>query len=365
MRRWMLAPLLVSCLSLAGCWDNRPIEGRALVLMIGIEPAPEGQLSVHFQVPTSSVLSALASNSGSTQGSPNYVVQGTGPNVAAAFAEAQGKVGNDLYLGQTQMVLLSSQLSAVQFRRAIDFLVRTGPLDKTAFVATTPEPVREVLLHQPPEQQQPALYLTSLFSCPGCAEVNLARLVFNLERRSSTPGVDIWLPVLRTTKSNYLINEVAIYHAGLPVLTLDAARTPYFGYLTGLVSKAVLTVDTPFGPVGIRALRSATQIRAIPSGSHLELRADLSLTGTLDSLPPGDATAQNLHFVEELASRRILAEELSLLTELQRLGADPAGLMERCLWRHPEWIPRQQEIYRAADIRVTVRTRITDVGDAL
>lgn len=368
MKRALCAAALLACsLCLGGCWDNRPIEHRALVLMLGIDQGPDQEFTVYFQMPTSQALSSLSvSSTPSGSGTPpTYIVNGTGKTFSAAMTQAQGKVSGDLYLGQVQAILLSSRLPAPLFENALDFITRIGPMDKTAFVAVTPEPVSALMQHQPQEGLLPSLYVNTLFSCHRCQEIDLSRTVWSMEKRASAPGAAIWLPVLHDQGANYRVERMAIYRGGRPVLTLTPQETTDFGYLINATAKAGMTFSLHGWPVGIRALNSSTRTRVVQQGRVLQLQADLQVNGIVDNLPPGGATLSNLQILENEVSRGIAGQELALLRVMQQKGVDPVGFLAPYLWHHPELTPRAEELYRSAGVKVTVHARIVDVGDVL
>ncbi len=367
MRRALFAAVLVLVSALlGGCWDDRSIEHRAIVLIIGIDQGPDQQLMVHFQVPTSQALSSLSVSSTPSAGTPSaYVVSGTGRTVAEAMTQAQGKVSGDLYLGQTQAIILSSHLPAPQFASVVNFFARMGPMDKTAFVAVTPEPVAQVMQRQPQEGMLAALYLNSLFSCRRCQEVDLTRTVWAMEMRAQAPVTAIWLPLLKDKDANYQVNEVAIYQGGRPVMTLTPEQTVYFGYMINATSKAAMVFPLHGSPVSVRALSSSTSTRVLAQGGGLHLRADLKVQGIVDTLAPGEATLANLRTLQNEVSQGIAIQELALLRSMQQQGVDPVGFMAPYLWQHQELTPKAEALYRSASLEVRVHTRIIGVGDVL
>jgi spore germination protein KC len=90
--RWVLTLGLMAGL-VSGCWNNAPIDSRALVLLMGVAPGPGQALRIYFQAPTKSGLRAVVSSGGSggSSGASFFVVSGTGGSVADAFTSASCK----------------------------------------------------------------------------------------------------------------------------------------------------------------------------------------------------------------------------------------------------------------------------------
>lgn len=348
-------------LPLTGCWNNRAIEHRAIVLVLGIDRGRDGNLVTLFQIPTPQALTGFTN--GGSRGPTSFVIQGEGPTVGKAATFAQAKSDRELFFGQTQLILFSAALTPAELESAANYLARVGPLDKTAFVAVTPVSVSDVLSYEPHAARFSALYFATLFSCNTCQEVGLARTLWDFEQRYVTPGSDNWLPVIAPSGGDYLVSQVAIYRGPSLVLSLSPAQTVYFGYLVGRTSKAALSVPTALGRIGVRAIRASPHLAVRLENGRAMLDVDLRVKATLDTLPAGEATLPNLALMETATSDVIMRQTAAVVRKLQAAGVDPLDFFRTLVWQHPELRPRWRELLRKAGLRVRVQTRIVDVGD--
>lgn len=348
---------------LTGCWSNRPIDLRALVLTIGVGRGPGSELTLYFRVPTAQALTSLTSGGSGTTTASSYVLKGIGATFSSAFSAAQNLSDRDIYLGQTQMVLFSSKLSPAQFSNAIHSLLRLGPMDKTAFAAVSTQPLTKVFSFQPTQVRIPDLYFRALFSCRHCQAVNLQSTLWTVEKRTLTPDISLWLPVITAGQSGYALNQVAVYHGDRIGLFLNSSQYRSLGYVLGRTSKAAVTLKTRWGNVGIRALKTAPRISARLVDKQLELSVHCSVSGTIDSLPAGLATPANILELESMTSKTLSHNIQSVLLDLKRHGDDPVGFSERLLWIHPHLRAQWPVLYRHARLAVTVTTQINNVGD--
>jgi spore germination protein KC len=353
--------------SLAGCWDNRSLDARGLVLAMGVGPGPHHQITVYLTIPTPTALTTGSSSagSGSSGGSgPNtYLLEGTGPDIGAAIADAQGTTSRDIYLGQIQLVLFSHRLPPSQFGRAIGWLTREGNVSKTAFAAVAKSPLATVLSYQPAGTTLGPIYFLTLFTCARCQTVTLRQTIWSLEMRSVTPGYSYWLPAVDTRGPNYVVNRIVAYRGNQPVATLPPAATIALGYVLGKTVKGTLAVTTPEGLVGLRSVQGTSAARVTWAKGHMAIAVNLSLMASIDQMPSGDASPSHVAQVERAASQSVARRALHVMQLLQREGSDPEGFGRALFWNHPALAKHWEQLYQHAHLSVTATTVVQNLGD--
>lgn len=370
-RRGVALMAVVSlAIMLAGCWDSRPVDARDLVLAMGVSPGPHHGVTVSLAIPTPTglVSGTSASGGGGSGGGgskpPTYVLTGSGPDMGAAIAMAQADTNRDIYLGQTQIVLFSHRLSAQQFGSAISWLARLGPFDKTAFAAISEAPVATTLAYQPVSTRLGPMYFLTLFTCTACQTVALRRTVWSLEMRTVTPGLSIWLPAVDAVGPNFVVRRIVAFHGDTPIVQLTPTETLAMGYLLAHTTKATLSVPTPAGPVGVRAVHASRVNTVTWSHGRMHVHVALSVMAIIDQLPVSHASPTLIRAVETEVSRRLLRETLKVMTLLQRHGSDPEGFGAPLFWDDPALRPHWESIYRQATLSASVSTTVQNVGDA-
>jgi len=353
--------------SLAGCWDNRPLDARDLVLAMGVGPGPHHQITVYLAIPTPTGLttgSASADSGGSGSSGPNtYLLEGTGSDIGAAIADAQGTTSRDIYLGQIQLVLFSHRLPSYQFGRAIDWLTRAGTVSKTAFAAVAESPLATILSYQPAGTTLGPIYFLTLFTCARCQTVTLRRTIWSLEMRSVTPGYSYWLPAVDAKGPNYVVHRIIAYRGNQPVATLSPSETVALGYVLGKTAKGTLAVATPEGLVGLRSIQGTSTARVTWVKGQMTIAVNLSLMASIDLMPSGTATPSHVGQVERAASQAVAKSALRVMQRLQRDGSDPEGFGRALFWVHPALAKHWERLYRHARLSVTATTVVENLGD--
>lgn len=347
---------------LTGCWNNRPIESRAIVLVLGVDPGPKDGLALSMQIPSPSALEAVTGTSAPKKPT-SFVITGTGTTLSEAMDAVQAKSEHEIYLGQMQAVVLSTHLTDAQFKMVEDFLTRYGPTDKSAFLAATEGKASDILAFQPKGARFSALYLHTLFSCKTCQVAHLERMVWDQEKMRLSPAANAWMPVI-ATNGDFHVDKVAIYEKTHPALMLSPGETITFAHLMGLTHKAVETLPTRWGNAGLRSVRAVPSTRARLEDGKIATDVRLKVTASLDSFPLGAATLNNVGDLEKLLDERLAQRVTALIAKLQSHGLNPARFGEAVLWHHPELAPKWQDLYHNARVTVHVSSQITDVGDA-
>ncbi len=362
---WFLT-LLCTVTLLTGCWDDRPVEERGMVLMLGISPNAHHGVTLYFEVPTASGLTSLTSGGSSGSGSgPKFIVyRGQGDNFSDAFTNAQGKTNEDIYLGQLQVIALSTRLSPRAFTVIDATLARLGPMDKSADAVAVSGSMAKFMAFSPVGTSLPGLYLASLFACRHCQTAHLARTVWSREKRLWSPTTSVWVPLITTNATTFIVDRIVVYHGYQPTIILTPHQTRTLGFLLGITAKAPLTVPMSVGIISLRAVRAHPHFRTMPeSGGKVLIHLTVSLSATLDGVPPNvTITTPLLHELEAKADTLLSHRMLKILLMLQKKDSNPLGFGRSYVWFHQDFTT-WPTLYRQATIAVTARIHVHQLGD--
>lgn len=371
MRHWgrRAVALVLGALFLSACGDNHVLNERALVLVMGVEPAGGGRIRVDLQIPSPRGLTTLgpggtgSAESGSRQ--TFFVLSGSGRTLSSALAHAQGRSTQALYLGQLQAIILSTRLSPELFTRVMSSLARIGTLDQTTYVLASPQPLARVLAVAPQQSTLPGLYYATLFSCRRCQTVDLARQLWSLEKRQLTPLVSAWVPVVEIGPTGFQVDRVALYRQGRPEMVLSRGQTNLLGLLLSRTSKVPWILPGPDGTVvGIRALQARTRFRPSWRNGRLEIAVRIAATGLLSDFPLQQAARKAVPQLEREASASLAAGAVQLLQRLAGRHLDPFDLGAAFVWRHPQAAAVWMRAFPRARWRVRVEVTLIRYGDA-
>lgn len=353
--------------TLTGCWSNRPVEFRAMVLTIGIAPGHHGQIKIEFEIPSRAGLTSLTSGStGGSKAPATYVVEAEGATPGAALTRAQAQEQTDLYLGETQIVAFSSHLSDAQFALAQDWLTRLGPLDKTAFAVTTPS-VTKLLSATPSSGEMGPIDLQTGFSCYNCETVSFNQHQWDVEMAYPTPGDSIWMPWVTTTPQGFSVDRIVAYTGDRPSLVLTPRESMLLGYVLGRTGKGYLSFRIGSNLLGVRTVTAKPSVHTRLKHGLLDISVRLVMHGTVDDWSAPPLTPKLLATLEHETSRQMAQRTLHVLQKLQSKGSDPMAFGASIIWRQkPAWRSARvwESEYRKAHIHVHIDMTFTNVGDS-
>lgn len=367
MRRWLFRFLpLIFLPLLAGCWSNRPVELRAMVLAMGFSPGPHGEIRVRMEIPTTTGLASLKSGSSSSTGKLDYVLSASGLTPGMAETHIQSVLQTDLFLGQVQLVALSTHLTPRQLNLIIGYVTRLGPLDKTAYAVATPS-VRQLFSTQPKAGQIPTLLLISGFSCSGCETIHYRQHIWQIETATPLSGDSIWMPYVTVVPSGFNTGRIIVYRHYTPAHIFSAKDSALLGLILGRTAKSYVGFKSHGQIIGVRTVTSKTSVHPTITKGRLRLKFRMDVTGTLDSWTGRGLTPRTLAWINDQCQEYLAPRLLKIVDLLQKDGSMPNGWLAPVIWRsEPSWKPTKvwESEYRRADVTIMVHFKLKDVGDA-
>ncbi len=365
---WKFWTIVILVPLLAGCWSNRPVELRSMVLAIGFSPAPHGRIRVTVQIPTKAGLTSLTgggAKSGGT-GTLDYTLAAEGLTPGMALTRIQSNMQTDLYLGQVQLVVLSSTLHGSRLRTVEKYLTRLGPMDKTAYAIATPS-VKSLMRATPSTQDLPTLDLIGGFGCTSCETTTYRQHQWDIEMAIPTPGDSIWMPYVTTAPTGFNTGRLILYRGYTPVWALSRRDTIIMGFLLGRTGKGYVSFRAGSNRIGLRTVKATPKIRAKLVRGRLVVAASVAMTGTLDTWTGPALTPRRIRWIEHRVDAQLSPELFQVMTRLQRLETDPGGWLAPLIWRsRPSWRSASvwESQFRHAQVMVTVTFHLINVGDS-
>lgn len=338
-RQWLrlavrMALIGTLLLSLSGCWDQLPVETRAVVDTVGVDPtAQPNLLQWTFTFPNVSVTPTTLGTSSKSDEYYQLVVDA--PDFATALRRVQSRTTRDLYFGQIRVVALSTKLPAPTWIHLIDTFNRSGRMLKTFWIVGTSNAQRAVTI-KPPTATVPEQALSRAFACH-CQPMQLGERAWQVWRDLATPGQTAVVPyVVPLADDHWEIQQlVTVTRHQLTVWSIPA--TEGWAYLTHRVRK--LSVSGPSSAAGTFAItriqEQAPQTHLTVAGSGVQFHVTLRVHGYLEELPADvEITPPLEQRIEQQASRQIGQMVMGALAQARRTGTDPFGWHRILRWSH-------------------------------
>ncbi|MEK3683083.1 Ger(x)C family spore germination protein [Paenibacillus sp. FSL R10-2736] len=389
-RRALTILLILSLMSLTGCWSRKELNDLALVMALGIDLVPEGY-AVTVQVMNPS---EAGNQKGASSGSlPVVTYKSVGRTVPDALQRMLGMTPRMLYLAHIRVLVFGEELARSGVSDALDFISRDHDLRTDFYLLVAKNSKASKILEIiTPFEHIPAnsLYSSILVSHKKWAatgKVTLQQFITELERGGSNPimsGVQLKgdLEDGESAKNVQSISPKAlIQHAGIAVFKKDKL----VGWLGEPLSKSVnytlndvdSTVGNVPGPdggtVGFIVYRADTSMdiklndQAKPEFTvQLNIEANLTtVEGTLDLNKPS-----SIEGIEKNLEKRFDDRMASDIREIQqKYNSDIFGFGEALHRKYPklwkDYRDHWADTFKTVKIDVHSKVAVRRIGSVI
>lgn len=320
--------LLVAGLLLTGCWDQHPVEDRAAVAAIGIDPGPQtGENRYTFTFPNvTTTTSSLASTPSSQQ---FYSLTVLAPSLLAALTAAQRRESRTLYLGQVRIVCLSSHLSGAIWDQTINSMADSGRFVLTTWIVAAPQASALVSL-APPVEVVPEVALYNALVCR-CQVIHWPGRAWRTWAHVETPGVSPAVVWVRPGANHFVLTQLLVVGPhGLTAWSPQA--TQGWAYLTGQVLHETLTVTVDHHSEVVALIRGHTHWHVRHHDGRLTASADLNYSGVLVGVPGGADSLTRNSAVQRAVVQAIQQRVDRAWSTATATGSDPMGWHRDARW---------------------------------
>ena len=325
---WVLC-ISLSLLSLTGCWDQHPVEDRAAVAAIGVDPGPSAS-NYRFTVVFPNVTTTPSSLASSVASQQFYTVSVTAPNLLAALAQVQRRESRSLYLGQTRIVCLSSKLPIAVWRNTLNLMADSGRFVLTTWLVASPQAARVVTL-APPVEVVPEVGLYNALICR-CQAIRWPGRSWRVWANMETEGISPTLVDVIVRHHRFILTHLVVM-GSQHVQTWSPAASLGWAYLEGRVLRATSRITLQHTPMVVGLIRGGSHLGfELNRAGHITVHAALRYTGVLLGDPGGSDTLARDRLVEHAMASTIRAQVAAAWNMAQRSGTDPMGWHRDAAW---------------------------------
>lgn len=374
-RRVLWGLLLLTLLSAVGCWDGRPIDQRAFVVMIGIDRPEDGPFRVTMQVQRAGFEQQRGEARGKNPAA--QIVVSEGKTLRQAVENARDDMAREMDTTFLEVTVIGRAV-AEQHMEELDWIVRTFRIPVSGYVAVAPDDAESVVKAAAPGYSMSAQF--ALFSLMNGAWTRSSAIVpghmwLMFNRNWFTPLEDGFAPVLAEQGGKLGWQGLAVFRGHSLAGFLNETDAAMFNMLLGSRAERLLTADLPGkgnGKEGAKAtiyLQSArVRRKVIWQGNRAVIQVSVGARGDLQELIGMESMGLKAENAVEAALSGALADEVKgLLRRLQEIGSDPVGFGELARQTAPYRKEVQtgeawHEAYRQARLDVQASVRMIAPG---
>ncbi|HKM39201.1 MAG TPA: hypothetical protein VJ036_02925, partial [bacterium] len=156
--RSLIFIVIVLLLALRGWASSRDIEGRAFVLMQGVDTAPDNTFAVTYNI---AAPQELGNEGGGTSEKESVVIKKARcKNLWQGHHSIQTQTEHPLFLGHVQTLVLGEDLARRGVGRVLDVFLRAAETRLKTWVVVAEGRADKILEAAPKSEQIPALYIS-------------------------------------------------------------------------------------------------------------------------------------------------------------------------------------------------------------
>jgi spore germination protein KC len=379
MRRRGVAAWLVLILLLTGCWSRVEVNDLAIVSMVAIDRASDGdiRLWLHVIVPARAGGAPGAGGMSAMPGNPYVTLSARGRTILEATHAIQSELPRRIFWAHARVILIGERLAREGTRPVADFLTRHRELRLTNYILVARGDLEAMLASEVDLEKLPAEYIREIQRSRIAPVTTLRDWVEAL----ASKGLDPMLGALELVqpppgapagqKPALRVRTGALFRDDKLVEFAENRLARGILWLRGDLRLGVVTVTVPGSP-------GQTSVEWLTAGVNRTVRWENGrLVFYVDIATEGDVSEtqakldlsdpQTLRRVEAALNQEIKRRVTMALTTMKEQKIDPAGMGELVhqhlpgVWKRVEATWRTETLPKCQFV-VTVDARVRRTG---
>ncbi|WP_371365674.1 Spore germination protein A3 [Sporomusa rhizae] len=385
---WLL--LSAICLPLAGCWDQRELQNRHMVLAAAIDvvdgDVKESETFVEAHGGRNFRLSVQLLDIEPQEGEQGegkertYVISGVGRLFFEIMRDMFGQLGRPISWEHIQAIVISQ--AAVDYGgidQLLDWFSRDAEMRWRIRLYITPGEAKPIIEYQPPGGEPNGLFLTGIsrnyIKNPhiGSVQTELGYASGRIDNKIPIP-----IPKIELSGDIIKVGGIGIVKNGQVVGYLDEYETLGAKFIMGSEKSAIITTackDHPDRVFALELYQHDTTLEPHVSGDNIYYTLDITVYGSIGEMQtcpePNDHNLIDAEFLEKMEQQ--FAEEVQKTVvhayeRHQTLKVDSLGMGKKLQNKYPKkWIEIKdrwnEEVFPHVPLIVSVNVSIRHTAD--
>lgn len=372
----ILILMLLSLVSLPGCWSLREADSLAIVMGVGIDKAKNAEgVNITVQIiKPSEVKTAGGGRGGGSGEKPYWNVTNTGKTVFQTFRQFTHVVNRRIYLSHSQVLILSNEIARDGVSKYLDLFYRDPEPRLTSKVLVAKEKAGDVLETATELEKIPALNLSQLLEVSaGTSEisvVNLNDFSKRLMSKTTAPIASLVEVSGEGKEKKAKLAGTAVFKKDKLVGELTLRESRGLLWVINKIKSGIIIVKSPGGEgeVSLEILRANSKIMPGIKDGKPYFTVKIKEEGNLgEEMCTEDLTTMTAWAaLEENQAEAIRQEVEAALKKAQELNADIFGFGDAVHRKYPaEWKDlesRWDEVFPQIEVEIEVEAKLRHSG---
>lgn len=328
--------MLVTSCFLSGCWDAVELQQRAIVLMIGVDPASEESegVRVSVQLALPQKLSTPPDPAATRGEDSMVVVTKTGVDVNDAVRKIQLATDRNLFFEHARALVINEAVAKRGTLSLIDAMVQSRIAPRDAWLFVSSNSAQEVLRYAPALEAIPSTYLTNFFENRLLLNRSYDATIGGFHQRFVTPGVEpfaIWIGPGVKELSAPSIKGIAAFSGDKFVGGLNQQQALGWQFLMNQFPKSPLTFTCPKPNggkfvVNVRTVKSSVKVDGKDVNAP-QASINLTMKGWIEGgACVKESSPEELDIFKKQAQGEVASLVVASLVQSRKFGSDIFGL---------------------------------------
>ncbi|MGE5606071.1 MAG: Ger(x)C family spore germination protein, partial [Bacteroidota bacterium] len=372
-KRYLL--IILSLLTVSGCWDLEEVDRRAFITNIGIDIDSRNQVRMTIQIPL--LKEVLPPGARPDSGGKDFqTISASGSSVNEAFSALEARTERRLVIQQKQLLIIGAETARSGVNPVLDWLLRSPktPPHCLILVARSPRTAKEILEFTPQTKTMPGLTsdLTRRTVAKSDRTYFMESWLFRQKLLYDPKDAYATLIDIDQTQGKNILEGLAVFNGYRMAGELNPEETQAFGLLTNRMKSGKMTFVFSAGIAGpkysLRDVRGKTKIQVLvrmgqPYFSvHTEVRGEL--IEVVSARNRNKLTPRLIQRLEKKIATEVETRLSKTIKKLQQFNSDPIDFGEQFRVQHPDLWKRSdwKKVFPQARFRVLAKVKILREG---
>ncbi|HDX9610904.1 TPA: Ger(x)C family spore germination protein [Bacillus toyonensis] len=369
-RKWIW--IVICCVYLIGCSQRIPLEKVSLILLIGLDRAPNGDIKVGTSIPLFHHKQQQSTIEHWTQASTVY----------NGFSKIDTKLTGYMTASKAEIILIGKKLAQESnWLQELDSSYRDPYATINAKVVLVDGPVEEIFTINKPDKPSLPSYISSVIESSIQNNQSVSSTIQQLTREQNEEGMTQIVPVIKKTKNEIDTIGIALLdRQGKFSTRIPKKDVKFFNLInkSKLTGRMILHLELPPKKSNKKTntsifVQNATRKIDVnfKNGKfvfNLDINANVALVEKTNAnlIKEHYDNKKNINNLESAIEKEINKELQNMLDEIQQNKIDPIGLsLYARAFQYKEWKKRKEDWLKAlAEAKINVKThvKIKDTG---
>ncbi|MED4641701.1 Ger(x)C family spore germination protein [Bacillus cereus] len=369
-RKWIW--IVICCVCLFGCSQRVPLEKVSLILLIGLDRAPNGQMKVGTSIPLFHHKQPKSTIEHWTQASTVYT----------GFSKIDTKLTGFMTASKAEIILIGKKLTQeANWLQELDSSYRDPYATINAKVVLVDGPVEEIFTINKPDKPSLPSYISSVIESSIQNNQSVSSTIQQLMREQNEEGMTQIVPVIKKTKNEIDTIGIALLdRQGKFSTRIPKKDVKFFNLINKSKNTGRMILHLALPPkksnkktnTSIFVQNATRKIDvAFQNGKfvfNLDINANVALVEKTNAnlMEEHYDNKKNINNLENAIEKEINKELQNMLDEIQQNKIDPIGLsLYARAFQYKEWKKVKGDWLQAleeAKINVKTHVKIKDTG---